>query len=208
MHIPDGFLTVEVWGLLYIVTIAVLAIAFRKTAGKLGDKQVPLMGILAAFIFAGQMLNVPVLGGTSGHILGGVLAAVLLGPYSASIIMASVFFVQALVFQDGGITALGANIFNMGLIGTILGYYFFIGLRRMSKNMFASAAVAAWLAIVLAATAASLEIAASGRIAIAIVLPAMLGVHAIIGIVEAAVTISILGLISKSRPDLLKLDKI
>jgi len=208
MHIPDGFLSTEIWILMWIITLAVMALAFKKTGKKLGDKQVPLMGILAAFIFAAQMLNVPVLGGTSGHFLGGVLAAILLGPYTASIIMASVFFVQALIFQDGGLTALGANIFNMGLLGTIVGYYIYVFIKKASKNMFVAAGTAAWLVIMLAATATSLELAASGISPLALVLPAMLIIHAMIGVVEAAISVSVLGLIKKSRPDLLKLEKI
>lgn len=208
MHIPDGFLSAEIWALMWIITMVVMAVAFRKTSRKLGDKQIPLMGVLAAFIFAGQMLNLPVLGGTSGHFLGGVLAAIFLGPYTASIIMASVFFVQALVFQDGGLTALGANIFNMGLLGTIVGYYIYVFIKKVSKNMFVAAGVAAWLAIMLAATATSLELAASGISPLSLVLPAMLVIHAIVGVIEAGITIAVMGFVLKSRPDLLSLEKI
>ena len=177
MHIPDGFLSNEIWALMWVITVVVMAVAFRMTSRKLGDKQIPLMGVLAAFIFAGQMLNLPILGGTSGHFLGGVLAAIFLGPYTASIIMASVFFVQALIFQDGGLTALGANIFNMGLLGTIVGYYIYVFIKKASKNIFMAAGIAAWLAIMLAATATSLELATSGISPLSLILPAMLIIH-------------------------------
>ncbi|MBN2517570.1 MAG: energy-coupling factor ABC transporter permease [Candidatus Altiarchaeota archaeon] len=208
MHIPDGFLTAEIWGLMWVVTCIVMAVAFRKTTKQLGDKQIPLMGVLAAFIFAAQMVNVPVLGGTSGHFLGGVMAAVFLGPYTASIIMAAVFFVQAILFQDGGLTALGANIFNMGLLGVFIGYCIFIILKKASKNIFISAGVASWFAIMLAATATSLELAASGTSPLALVLPAMLLIHAIVGVIEAAITMGVIGLVMKARPDLLELEKV
>lgn len=211
MHIPDGFLSFQIWAGMWLVTAAVLAYALSRVNKGLGDKQVPLMGVLAAFIFAAQMLNAPVAGGTSGHVLGGVLAASLLGPWTASIVMASVFIVQGVFFQDGGITALGANIFNMGLIGTILGYCIYALVRKLLGHdfgMYVGLAIAAWLAIMLAATAASVEIAASGKIPLGVVLPAMLAIHAAIGVIEAGVTVAVIGYIKKARPDLLELKKI
>ncbi|MFH1448191.1 MAG: energy-coupling factor ABC transporter permease, partial [Candidatus Micrarchaeota archaeon] len=168
-------------------------------------------GILAAFIFAGQMLNTPIAAGTSGHMLGGVLAASILGPMSASMVLASVFIVQALFFQDGGITALGANIFNMGLIGTIVGYYIYVSIRRIiggDTGRYVGLALASWLAIMLAAAATAVEISISGISPIAIVLPAMLGVHAIIGVIEAGITVAVVGFINRTRPDLLELKKV
>jgi len=208
MHIPDGFLSTQVWAAMWVVSSLVILYALSKVKGKLKEKTVPLMGMLAAFIFAAQMLNVPIGAGTSGHLLGGVLAAVLLGPFVASIVMVAVFVVQAIFFQDGGITALGANIFNMGLIGTIFGYYVFRAAERITKNTFASAAFAAWLAVVLAACATAIELAYSGTAALEIVLPAMAVVHAVIGVVEAGLTLAVLAYIGKARPDLLQLPKI
>src|SRR5262245_33388936 len=122
LHAPDGFLTVPVAAAMWAVTIVVLAIAVRKTNDTLDEKAVPRLGLMAAFIFAAQMFNFQVIGGTSGHLLGGVLAAVLLGPWAATLVMACVIGVQALVFQDGGIVVMGANIFNMGVVGTLGGY--------------------------------------------------------------------------------------
>jgi len=208
MHIPDGFLSTPVWASMAVISIILIFYALSKAKGKLGERSIPLMGMLAAFIFAAQMLNVPVAAGTSGHMLGGVLAAVLLGPFSASIVMTAVFIVQAIFFQDGGITALGANIFNMGLIGTLMGYYIYRGLRRVTKQFLASAAVAAWAAVMLAASACAIELAISGTSPLYIVLPAMAGIHAIIGLVEAGLTVAVLVYVSRSRPDLLKLPKV
>ena len=211
MHIHDGFLSVPIWALLWVASVVIIAYAARKTEDKLGEKHIPLMGVLAAFIFAAQMLNTPVAGGTSGHMLGGVLAAVLLGPLSASLIMASVFCVQAVFFQDGGVTALGANMFNMGFIGTILCYFICSKIRTViggRRGMFAGAGIAAWLSVVLASAMASFELSLSGTVALGIVLPAMLLIHAVIGLIEAGITLTVLGSLSQVRPDLLELEKI
>ncbi len=211
MHIPDGFLSVAVWAPLWVVAILILVVAVWRTNKKLGDRHVPLLGVLAAFIFAAQMLNVPVVGGTSGHMLGGVLIAVFVGPLAGSIVMGSIFGVQAVFFQDGGITTMGANIINMGLIGTILGYFIYQSVKKAVKGdsgMIIGAGVAAWIAVVLASAACAFELAASGTSPLGIALPAMVGIHAIIGIVEAAITIAVISSILKTRADLLKLPKI
>jgi cobalt/nickel transport system permease protein len=208
MHIPDGFLSTPVWASMALLSGILILLALHRVKGRLGERAIPLMGILAAFIFAGQMLNVPVAGGTSGHMLGGVLAAILLGPFTASIVLASVFIVQAVFFQDGGITALGANIFNMGLIGAMLGYSVYAVLHKMTKNVLVSAAAAAWLAVVLASCATALELAVSGTSPLEIVLPAMAGIHAVIGLVEAGITVAVLAYVAKARPDLIKLPKV
>lgn len=211
MHIPDGFLSTPIWGILWLVTIGVVGYAVQQTNQRLGERAVPLMGVLSAFIFAGQMLNVPIAAGTSGHMLGGVLAAVFLGPWTATIIMASVFTVQTVLFQDGGLLAMGANIVNMGLIGTILGYYIFRAVEGAvgGKNgLLVGSAVAAWLAVVVASAATAVELALSGTSPLDIVLPAMVGVHAIIGAVEAAITVGVVGFVMKTRPDLLELERV
>lgn len=213
MHIPDGFLSPEIWVPMWIVSALVLGYSIRQVNKKLGEKHIPLMGVLAAFIFAGQMLNTPVAAGTSGHMLGGVLAAVFLGPLAASVIMASVFIVQAIFFQDGGITALGANIFNMGLIGTIGGYYIYLTIRKIlgsntRKGMMIGAGVAAFIAVVLASAAVSIELSASGIFPLKESLIAMVGIHSIVGIIEAGITVAVLSFVLKVRPDLFKLDKI
>jgi len=211
MHIPDGFLSFEVWALLWAVAALILAFAVWKTNKKLGDKHVPLLGVLAAFVFAAQMLNVPVAGGTSGHLLGGVLIAVFVGPLAGSIVMSSIFAVQAIFFQDGGITAMGANIINMGLIGTILGFCIYLSFTKMlkkEKGMIIGGAVAAWISVVLASAACAFELAVSGTSPLWIVLPAMVSIHAVIGIIEAAVTVAVIGFVLKTRADLLDLPKI
>ncbi|UCD85880.1 MAG: cobalt transporter CbiM [Deltaproteobacteria bacterium] len=211
MHIPDGFLDTKTWVTLGVVSAGTVGLALRKASKKIGEKQIPLMGVLAAFIFAAQMLNFPVAGGTSGHFMGGVLAAILLGPLAGVLIMAIVLIIQCLVFQDGGLTALGANIFNMGIIGALVGYYFYLGLSRMvagTRGMFIGAFIASWLSIVLAAGACAAELAVSGTVPLKVALPAMAGVHGLIGIGEGLITVAVLSLILKARPDLLETEKI
>jgi cobalt/nickel transport system permease protein len=203
MHIPDGFLSMPVVLVMWIITIVVVGYSVKKTNKHITESQIPLMGVLAAFVFAAQMLNIPVAAGTSGHFLGGVLVAIFLGPWVGTVIMATVFIVQAVLFQDGGILALGANIFNMGLIGTVLGYYLYRGVLRMLKSVRIAAAVAAWTAIVLASVACAVELAVSGTSPLHIVVPAMAGIHAVIGIIEAVITVVVISAVIKTRPDLL-----
>jgi cobalt/nickel transport system permease protein len=205
MHIPDGFLSPSVFISGWAVALGVLSYAFRKTQQMLKEKIIPLMGVMAAFIFAAQMLNFPVLGGTSGHLLGGVLAAVTLGPFAASIVISLVLVVQCLIFQDGGITALGANIFNMAIIGTIASYYFYRVLRQalLKKNILVSVFIAAWFSVVFAASFCAMELSLSGVSPLKIVLPAMLFVHVFIGLGEAIITTLVLSFILKVRPDLI-----
>ncbi len=210
MHIPDGFLDTRVWVPLSAVSAAGLTMAARKTRNVLGERQVPLMGVMAAFIFAAQMINFPVAGGTSGHFMGSVLAAVFLGPLSGALVMAVVLIIQCLVFQDGGITALGANIFNMGLVGGIGGYLVFRGLVGLNRSPgFRSVAifVAAWISILLAALACALELAFSRTVPLALAVPAMAGVHALIGIGEGLITVLVVSTVLKMRPDLWEAQK-
>src|SRR5687768_12057755 len=131
LHIPDGFLSAEVAGACAIVAIAAVAIGLRVADGALDEARVPLLGVLAAFVFAAQMLNFPVAGGTSGHFLGATLAAVLLGPWVACLVMAVVIAAQALVFADGGVSALGANVLNMGVLGALLAGFALTGVVRV-----------------------------------------------------------------------------
>ena len=130
MHIPDGFLSTTTWISAWTVSAGGLGCCVRQAGRAMKDRMVPLMGVLSAFIFAAQMINFPVMGGTSGHLLGGVLAAVLLGPWAGAVVIACVLIFQCLVFQDGGLTALGANILNMALAGTLGGYFMY---RVMAK---------------------------------------------------------------------------
>lgn len=212
MHIPDGFLNVAIAAGTYAVSAGGVAYSLRRLAGKLGEKHVPMVGVMAAFIFAAQMLNFPVAGGTSGHLVGGALAAILLGPWTGLLIMTCVLLVQAIVFQDGGITALGANVLNMGIIAAFLGYYFnLITLRLFKGRVFAEAIggfVAGWVSVFAAAVTCAVELALSGTSPLSIALPAMAGVHALIGIGEGAITALVLSFVKATRPDLLALEKI
>ncbi len=205
MHIPDGFLNLPVALLCWIVTIVLLAVATRRTQGEFGERLVPLMGVMAAFIFAAQMINFPVAGGTSGHLLGGALAAIALGPWAAMLVMAAVIGVQALLFQDGGLVVMGANILNMGLLTALIGYGLYRGVAGRSRGVrLAVAGVAAWLSVMAAALATSLQLWLSGTARLNVVVPAMLGVHIFIGIGEALITVAALAFILRARPDLLE----
>ena len=204
MHIPDGFLSLVISLFFWAITIITVGVAISKTNKSLGEKQVPLMGIMAAFIFAAQMLNFPVAGGTSGHFLGGALAAIVLGPWAGILVMTAVIAVQGLLFQDGGLLVMGANIFNMGLLTAMIGFGLYRSVIGRSKGIrLTVAGVAAWLSVVTAALLASLELWLSGTSRLEIVLPAMLGVHVLIGIGEALITVAALAFIEQTRPDLL-----
>jgi cobalt/nickel transport system permease protein len=204
MHIPDGFLTIVISIICWIATAGVIGLAISKTNKSLGEKQIPLMGVMAAFIFAAQMINFPVAGGTSGHLLGGALAAIVLGPWAGMLVMTSVIAVQALLFQDGGLVVMGANILNMGLVTTVVGYGLYRSSVSQSKSVkLTIAGVAAWLSVMTGALFTALELWLSGTSGLQIVIPAMLGVHALIGLGEALITVSALGFIMQTRPDLL-----
>jgi cobalt/nickel transport system permease protein len=209
LHIPDGFLSLPIALLCWVVAIGLLAIAVRQTQNTLGERQIPLMGVMAAFIFAAQMINFPVAGGTSGHLLGGALAAIVLGPWAGMLVMASVIVVQGLLFQDGGLLVMGANILNMGLLTVLIGYGLYRGVARQSRSArLGMAGIAAWLSVMAGALVTSLELWLSGTSALRVVVPAMLGVHAFIGIGEALITVTALAFIMQTRPDLLgTLDK-
>lgn len=215
MHIPDGFLDAKTWISLSVISAAVVGIAVKiinksgKNDTEENEKSIPLMGVMAAFIFATQMLNFPVMPGISGHFMGAALAAILLGPFTALLIMTTVLILQCLVFQDGGLTALGANIFNMGIAGGFFSYLVYLFLRKIGfKNILIPAFISSWFAIVLASSFCAIELAVSNTISLNIALPAMAGIHALIGIGEGIITISVLSFLKKVRPDLLDLKKI
>ncbi|MEO8893680.1 MAG: energy-coupling factor ABC transporter permease, partial [Coleofasciculaceae cyanobacterium] len=193
MHIPDGFLSLPVSLVTWVIAIGLIAVSLNRVQAEYKERAVPLMGVCAAFIFAAQMINFPIPGGTSGHLLGGTLAGALLGPWAGSLVMVAVFIVQGAVFQDGGLTVLGANVFNMGLIGTFGGYYlyrairFAIGRDRI-QGMVTGAAVAAWVSVVVASIVCAIELALSGTVPLAVALTAMVTWHILIGIGEAIIT--------------------
>jgi cobalt/nickel transport system permease protein len=162
------------------------------------------MGIMAAFIFAAQMINFPVAGGTSGHLLGGALAAIVLGPWAGMLVMTAVIAVQALLFQDGGLLVMGANIFNMGLLTASIGYGLYRLVVGQSKTVKLSViGVASWLSVMAGALFTALQLWLSGTSQLQIVVPTMLGVHALIGVGEALITVAALSFILQTRPDLL-----
>jgi len=213
LHIPDGFLNAGSIVGTAVVAVGGVANAVRVVGKKMGEKQVPLMGILAAFVFAAQMLNFPIpIAGVSGHFMGAALCAILLGPWAMVIIFALVLMAQCFIFQDGGMLALGANIFNMGIVGGLGAYVVYrFGLKILGgsqRSKIVSSYIAAWFSLVLASAACALEIAISGISPLGAVLPALVGVHAVIGLVEGAITVAALELIRNTRAGLLELQKI
>lgn len=208
LHIPDGFLSLPVSLVTWVVAIGLIAVCLKKAQAEYQERTVPLMGVCAAFIFAAQMINFPIPGGTSGHLLGGTLAGVLLGPWAGSLVMVVVFIVQAVLFQDGGLTVLGANIFNMGLIGTFGGYYLYQVIRKTFgwnswRGIGTGAAIASWVSVFIAAMFCAIQLALSGTVALSVSASAMAFWHVMIGIGEAIITVVALGFIYRTRPDLL-----
>lgn len=204
MHIPDGFLSLAVSIVCWVVAAITLSIAISRSNKSLGERQIPLMGIMAAFIFAAQMINFPVAGGTSGHLLGGALAAITLGPWAGMLVMTAVIVVQGLLFQDGGLLVMGANILNMGLVTVAVGYGLYRAAAGGNRTLrLTVAGIAAWLSVMAGALFTSLQLWLSGTSQLQLVIPAMLAVHALIGLGEALITVAALTLIFQTRPDLL-----
>ena len=208
MHVPDGFLDLRTAGTTAAVSLSALAAAIRRLRLGLPRRRVPLMGLAAAFIFAAQMLNFPVAGGTSGHLVGAVLASVLLGPSAAVVVMTAVLLVQCLLFADGGLLALGANVFNMAVVAVAGGQAVYRPMRRVlpgRRGLLVAAALASWCSTVLASIVCAAELAWSGVAAWRLVFPAMAGVHMLIGLGEAAITTLVVAAIMRTRPDLVEL---
>jgi cobalt/nickel transport system permease protein len=208
MHIPDGFLSLGVSLVCWVLAIVGVGIALWRSRAALGERQVPLMGVLAAFIFAAQMLNFTVAGGTSGHLIGGALAAILLGPWAGILAMTTVVAIQALLFQDGGLLVMGANILNMGVVAALVGYGVYRGVRALARGqrwgLFVGGFAAAWSSVVIAAVATGVQLAFSGTSPLGVALPAMVGVHVLIGIGEGLITVGALALLAAVRRDLLE----
>ncbi|WP_315790992.1 energy-coupling factor ABC transporter permease [Fischerella sp. JS2] len=208
MHIPDGFISPPVAAATGVVSVAALGIALTRSRDAFGIKHAPILGLTTAFIFAAQMINFPVAGGTSGHLLGGTLAAIILGnPWAGTICIATVLIIQAVLFADGGITALGANIFNMAVVGVWVGWSLTQTLQRLfggyRSRLPLAAGIAAAVSVVVAAITCAIELAISGTAPLGIVLPAMTGVHILIGIGEGLITGGVLAYLATVRPDLL-----
>jgi len=207
MHIPDGFLDVRTAAATGLLGAAGLGLALRRARLHMPPRRVPLLGLAAAFVFAAQMINFPVMAGTSGHLIGGVLTAVLIGPSAAVVVISAVLIVQCLMFADGGISALGANVFNMALVGTVGGWAVYHLVSRAVGGLFGrvlAAAFAAWCGTVLASVACAAELTAARTAPWSKVLPAMAGVHMLIGLGEAVITALILVAVARTRPELLE----
>jgi cobalt/nickel transport system permease protein len=208
LHIPDGFLNLPISLIAWILAIALITVALNQVQAKYQERTVPIMGVCAAFIFAAQMINFPIPGGTSGHLLGGTLAGILLGAWAGALVVSVVFIVQAFVFQDGGITVLGANIFNMGLIGTFGGYYLYRAIRlaigrNTWRGMAISTVISSWASVFIASILCALELAVSGTVPLKVALPSMAFWHILIGVGEALITLAVISYIWRTRPDLI-----
>ncbi len=203
MHIPDGVLEPKTIAVLGSVSAGTLALAAKKVREELEEEKVPLLGVTAAFIFAAQMLNFPVVAGTSGHLIGGVLASLLLGPWAGFLVISAVLILQAFLFQDGGVLALSANIFNMGLIGSLGAYYVYQLLKQLFKKFPVAIFLTSWLTVVVSSLACAAELYLSGLAGLTPLLVSMGSIHALIGIGEGLITSAIIGFLKSTRPDLL-----
>ena len=208
MHIPDGFIDIPTSASFGLLAVAGTAVALKKARTELDDRTAPMAGLTAVFIFAVQMLNFPVAAGTSGHLLGGALATVLVGPYAASLAVTVVLGVQALLFADGGLSALGLNIFNLSIIAVLVSHLVFVFAKKvMPKNRGSipiAAAIAALISVPISASAFALQYAVGGKgtVPASTVFAAMFSTHILIGIGEALITMVTVSAIISTRSDL------
>ncbi|MBE2202459.1 MAG: energy-coupling factor ABC transporter permease [Anaerolinea sp.] len=204
LHVPDGFLSLGIALVCWVLAALAVGLAVRQARGSFDERLVPLAGMMAAFIFAGQMINFPVAGGTSGHLLGASLASIVLGPWLGILVMTAVIALQALLFQDGGLVVMGANILIMGVVPALVTYGLYrLVLQQERRVQLAAVAGFAWLSVMAAALFTALLLGFSGTSSFRIAVPAMLGIHALIGIGEALVTVAALSFIMRARPELL-----
>lgn len=207
LHAPDGFFSLPVAIAGYVLAAVFIGIAIRQTNKNLNERMVPMMGVMAAFIFAAQMINFPVAGGTSGHLVGGALAAIVLGPWAAILVMTAVVGLQALLFQDGGLVVLGINLLNMSIVSVIAGYGAYWVARKIGNSVAhlkIGGFIAAWLSVVVSAATTALMLGISGTLPLAFALTAMVGIHMLIGVGEGLITLFALSFIYLARPALLK----
>jgi cobalt/nickel transport system permease protein len=208
MHIPDGFINVPTSAGFGAAAAGGVWYSLRQAAAYLDDRRIPLAGLVAAFVFAAQMVNFPVAAGTSGHLIGGVLAAVLVGPWLGAVVLTVVLVVQGVFFADGGLSAIGLNVFNMAVIGALGGYLIYRGLLRLLARVAGAvpiaAGIAAGISVVLASLGFCLQYAlgGAGGASIGTVTAAMVGIHTLIGIGEGLITALVVGAVLASRPDL------
>jgi cobalt/nickel transport system permease protein len=206
MHIPDGFIDGKTAAATALLSVVGVGLALRQARRRLPPRRVPLLGLAAAFLFAAQMVNFPVAGGTSGHLVGGVLVAALLGPSAAIVVLTTVLIVQCFLFADGGVLALGANVFNMAIIGAAGGYAIYRLVCRWLPGMrgqVAAVAFAGWCSTVLASISCAGQLAWSGTVAWPVGFAAMAGVHMVIGIGEGLISALAFLAIQRMRPDLI-----
>ncbi len=196
MHIPDGFLSTPVWAALDVAAIPTVGYLVRRAQAGFDESRAPLLGVMGAFVFAGQMINFPVGVGTSGHLVGGALLALTLGPWAATVVMTAILVVQALVFQDGGITALGANVLNMAVAGVWLGYLPVKVLGSRRAAVFAGG----WLSVFAGALLATMELSLSRVAPDRPLFVSMLGIHAVTGLAEGAITVAAIEAITRLSP--------
>lgn len=208
LHIPDGFINIPISALFGIISIALIAISLRRAGAVLDDRTTPLAGLTAVFIFAAQMINFPVAAGTSGHLLGAALATALVGPHAATLALTVVLGIQALLFADGGLSALGLNIFNISILAVWVSHFLFKSLQKIfSKSKFGvtlAATVAAYISVPVAAIGFSIQYAlgGTGTISATTVTSAMVGTHLLIGLGEALITFITISSILTTRSDL------
>jgi cobalt/nickel transport system permease protein len=205
MHIPD-FMFPVAQGLVYwVIALIFIVLALRWARQSMGEEKVPLVAVLAAGIFAIQALNIPIPWGTSGHMVGAALAAIVLGsPFAGVFVLTLVLLVQGVIFGDGGIIAMGANIINMGVIGGFVGYYGYVAIMGVTKNSYAAAFIAGWASLFLSAILCAVELAIAGTFPLVLGLTFMGGYHAVIGLIEGGITAVALYLIASARPDILE----
>ncbi len=207
MHIPDGFIPLWQTPIYFAIAVVALIFALRWAKNNLDERNIPLLSVLAAFIFVIMSINIPIPWGTSGHMVGAAMVAIIfMSPWAGVICISLVLLIQGLFFGDGGITVLGANMLNMGIIGSFVGYYGFVTLRKpLGKKL--AIGVASWAAIFLSAIAASLELWWAGTFPLELGLLFMGLYHAVIGILEASITVVVILALEKVRPDLLAWNK-
>ena len=198
MHIPDGFLSVPVWAALDLAAIPSVGHFVRRTQRSFEDSRIPLLGVLGSFVFAAQMINFPVVAGTSGHLIGGALLAFTLGPSAATVVMTAILLVQALVLQDGGLLALGANVINMAVVGVWVGYLPMKLLGGRGPRLQSVAAfLGGWLSLMAAALLAAAELSLSNMAPSGPLFVSMLGIHAVTGVAEGLITAATLTAIQR-----------
>lgn len=203
LHIPDGFLSTAVSLFCWLIALGLLGLAVRRAQAGYDERLVPLAGMLAAFIFAAQMINFPITGGTSGHLIGAALAFIVLGPWMGLLVMTAVISLQALLFQDGGLLVMGANMLVMGIAPGFVAYGVYQLAAGYGRTLrLAAAGAGAWLSVVVGAFVTALLLGFSGTASLAVVLPLMVGIHMLIGVGEGVITAAALSFIMRSRPQL------